>query len=182
VGKNFAVLNIFLLDIYRNPLPQFVFKYQSWYLTPYCGLEVHYLTSALKSAKDPCNTFSLSSKWARTLPSLIYYLWDIYGDPPPQFVFKCQSWYLTPCCRLEVLYPTYALKTVKDPGNTFNLSSNWASMCPSLIYFYWILIEIPDHNFFSNIKIDIWHPAVDLRCIIPPMHLSQLKTREIPLT
>jgi hypothetical protein len=25
------------------------------------------------------------------------------------------------------------------------------------------------HNFFSNIKIDIWHPAVDLRSIIPPL-------------
>jgi hypothetical protein len=29
-----------------------------------------------------------------------------------------------------------------------------------------------------NIKVDIWHPAVVLRCIIPPRHLSQLKARE----
>jgi hypothetical protein len=51
-----------------------------------------------------------------------------------------------------------------------------------LIYFYGIFIEIPLHNFFSNIRIDISHPAVGLRCIIPPRHLSQLKTRAIPLT
>jgi hypothetical protein len=30
---------------------------------------------------------------------------------------------------------------------------------------------------FSNIKVDIWNPAVGLRCIIPPRHLSQLNTR-----
>jgi hypothetical protein len=34
---------------------------------------------------------------ARTLPSLIYFSWDIHRDPPPQFFFKYQSWYLTPC-------------------------------------------------------------------------------------
>jgi hypothetical protein len=28
------------------------------------------------------------------------------------------------------------------------------------------------HNFFSNIKIDIWYPAVGLRCIIPSRHLN----------
>jgi hypothetical protein len=31
-------------------------------------------------------------------------------------------------------------------------------------------------------KVDIWHPAVGLRCIIPPRHLCQLKTPTIPLT
>jgi hypothetical protein len=45
-----------------------------------------------------------------------------------------------------------------------------------------IFIENPLHNCFSNIKVDISHPAVGLRCIIPPRHLSQLKTRAIPLT
>jgi hypothetical protein len=45
--------------------------------------------------------------------------------------------------------------SVKDPGNTFNLSSKWARALPSLLYFYGILIEIPFHNIFSNIIIDI---------------------------
>jgi hypothetical protein len=34
------------------------------------------------SVKDAGNTFNLRSKWARTLPSLIYFSWDIYRDPP----------------------------------------------------------------------------------------------------
>jgi hypothetical protein len=41
---------------------------------------------------------------------------------------------------------------------------------------YQILIFI-----FENINVDIWHPAVGLRRIIPPKHLSQLYTRAIPL-
>jgi hypothetical protein len=35
----------------------------------------------LKSVKDPGNTFNINSKWERTLPSLIYFSWDIYRDP-----------------------------------------------------------------------------------------------------
>jgi hypothetical protein len=49
------------------------------------------------------------------------------------------------------------------------------------MYFVWDIYR-DLHNLFSNIKIDIWHRAVGLRCIIPPGHLSQLKTRAIPLT
>jgi hypothetical protein len=51
-------------------------------LTPYCGLEVQKPTQALKSVKGPGNTFDFNSKWSRTLPSLIYVSWDIYGEPP----------------------------------------------------------------------------------------------------
>jgi hypothetical protein len=60
-----------------SPLHNCFFKYQSWYLTPYCGLEVQKLTQALKSVKGPVNTFDLIPKWSRTLPSLIYFSWDI---------------------------------------------------------------------------------------------------------
>jgi hypothetical protein len=34
----------------------------------------------------------------------------------------------------------------------------------------------------KNISRTAKHPAVSFRCIIPPRHLSQLKTRAIPLT
>jgi hypothetical protein len=51
-------------------------------LTPYCGLEVQKPTQALKSVKDPGNTFDLNPKWSRTLPSLIYFSWDINRDHP----------------------------------------------------------------------------------------------------
>jgi hypothetical protein len=39
-------------------------------------------TQALQSVKDPDNTFDLNPKWVRTLPSLIYFSWDINRDPP----------------------------------------------------------------------------------------------------
>jgi hypothetical protein len=39
--------------------------------------------------------------------------------------------------------------------------------------FYGIFIENPLYNLFSNIKVGVWHPAGDLRCIFPPGHLSQ---------
>ena len=42
--------------------------------------------------------------------------------------------------------------------------------------------NIPEHGTSLHIKVDIWHPAVGLRCRNPPRHLSQLKTRAIPLT
>jgi hypothetical protein len=51
-------------------------------LTPCCGLEVQKPTQALKSVKDPGNTVDLNPKWSGTLPSLIYFSWDIYRDPP----------------------------------------------------------------------------------------------------
>jgi hypothetical protein len=43
-----------------------------------------------------------------------------------------------------------------------------------------IFEKTPLYNLFSNIKVDIWHPAMGLRCIIPSRHLSQLKTRAVP--
>jgi hypothetical protein len=47
------------------------------------GLEVQKPIQALKSVKDPGNTFDLNHKWSRTLTSLIYFSWNIYRDPPP---------------------------------------------------------------------------------------------------
>jgi hypothetical protein len=57
-------------------------------LTPCCGLEVQKPTQALKSVKGLGNTFDLNPKWARTLPSLAYFSWDIYRDTPTQNNFK----------------------------------------------------------------------------------------------
>jgi hypothetical protein len=39
-------------------------------------------TQALESVNGPGNTFDLNPKWARTLPSLIYFSWDIYIETP----------------------------------------------------------------------------------------------------
>jgi len=85
VGKNFAILHIFLLEIYRDPpSTKKIFKYQSWYLTPCCGLEVQKPTQALKSVKGPGNTFNSNRKWARTLLFFIYFYWKFIETPLPQ--------------------------------------------------------------------------------------------------
>ena len=85
VGKNFAILNIFFMwYLQRPPLHKTKFKYQNWYLTPYCGLEVQIPNQALQSVKGPHNVFDWNPKWARTLPSFIYFSWDMYRDHPPQ--------------------------------------------------------------------------------------------------
>ena len=143
-ARTLPSLTYFSWDIYRDPpFFLFFFKYQSWYLTPYCGLEVQRPTQALKSVKGPGNTFDLIPRWSRTLPSLNCFSWDIYRDPPPYFFSKYQSWYLTTYCGLEVQKPTQAFKSVKGPSNTFDLSTKWLRTLPSLIYFSWDIYRDP---------------------------------------
>jgi hypothetical protein len=62
---------------------------------------------------------------------------------------------LTPCCGLEVQKPTQALKSVKGPGNTFELNPKWSRTLPSLIYFSWDIYRDPLHKKKSNINVDI---------------------------
>ena len=114
-----------------------------------------------------------------------YIFHEILIETPPLYKakFKYQSWYLTPCCGLEVQKPTQALQSVKGPGNTLDWHPKWSRTLPSLIYFSWdIYRDHPSIIFFSNIKVHIWHPTVVLRCRNPSRHLNQLKTRAIPLT
>jgi hypothetical protein len=47
-------------------------------LTPCCGLEVQNLNQAVKSVKDPGNTFDIDPKWDRTFPSFDNLTWDMY--------------------------------------------------------------------------------------------------------
>jgi hypothetical protein len=108
---------------------------------------------------------------------------DIYRDPPPQKKIKYQSWNLTPYCGLEVLKPTQELQSVKGPANTFDWNPKWARTLPSLIYFSCdIYSDLHSTKKNSNIKVDIWHPTVGLRCRNPQRHFSQLKARTIPFT
>ena len=110
-------------------------KYQSWNLTPHCGLEVHKPTQALTSVKGRDNIFEWNPKWARTSPPWYIFYGIFIEIPLHNFFFKYQSWYLTPCCGLEVRKPTQALKSVKDPGNILDWNPKWARTLPSLIYF-----------------------------------------------
>jgi hypothetical protein len=89
-------------------------------LTHYCGLEVQKPTQALKSVKAPGNTFDIKHKWSRTLPSLIYFSWDINRAPPPIKQNQISMLIFDTLCGLEVQKPIQALKSVKGPGNTFD--------------------------------------------------------------
>jgi hypothetical protein len=78
--------------------------------------------------------------------------------------------------------PKQALKSVKGPGNTFEFNPKWSRTLPSLIYFSWDIHRDPHPPLKrSNIKVDMLHPTVGLRCKNPPSQLSQLKARKIPL-
>jgi hypothetical protein len=61
---------------------------------------------------------------------------------------------LTPCCGLEVHYPTQGLNSVKEPGNTFNLAKSGQELSV-LDIFLWDIYRDPPPQYFSNIKIDI---------------------------
>jgi hypothetical protein len=82
----------------ETPLHKKNFKYQSWYLTPYCGLEVQKLTQPLKSVKGPENTIDWNTKWTRTLPSFDMFSWVIYSNPQYpniKVVFGDSSWHIS---------------------------------------------------------------------------------------
>jgi hypothetical protein len=78
-------------DINRDPTPQFSFQISKLIFDSLLGVEVQKPTQPVKTAKGSGNTFDLNPKWARTLPSLIYFAWDMYRDPTPQLFFKYQS-------------------------------------------------------------------------------------------
>jgi hypothetical protein len=63
---------------------------------------------------------------------------------------------LTHYCGLEVQKPTQALKSVTDPGNTFDLNPKWSRILLYLMYFSWdINRDHPSIKKKSNIKVDI---------------------------
>jgi hypothetical protein len=54
----------------------------------------------IKSVKGLGNAFDLITEWQTTLPSFVNFSWDMYRVSPTS---KYQSWYLSPCCGLEVV-------------------------------------------------------------------------------
>ena len=66
----------------ETPPPQNKIQISKLIFDTLLRLDVQKPTQALKSVKGPGNTFNWNPKWARTLPSLIYFSWDIYRDPP----------------------------------------------------------------------------------------------------
>jgi hypothetical protein len=49
------------------------------------------------------------------------FMWRHFRSGPLQY----QSWYLTPCCGLELHYPTKALTSIKGSGNIFDINVRW---------------------------------------------------------
>jgi hypothetical protein len=69
-----------------------------------------------------------------------------------------------------------AVKSVKDPGNTFDINPKWERTFPSFDNLAWDIYRVSQK--YPNIKVDISHPDVGLRCRIPLRHLSQLQIRQ----
>jgi hypothetical protein len=189
VVNNFAVLNIFFMGYLYRPLSIKTIKYQCWYLTPYCGLEVEKPTQALKSVKGRGQYLWFKPKWSRTMPSLIYFSWDINTDPPPKYIKDAKflpTWgvnqrYFWAFNRLKCLDGFPHLK----PTAGCQISALifdfflWRGICINIPWkIYWILIQTPLYKNKSNIKADSWHLAVGLRCGNPPRHFSQLKAQK----
>jgi hypothetical protein len=141
-ARTLLSLIYFSWDIHRDPLHKKI-KYQNWYSTLCCGLEVQKPTQALQSVSGPANTVDWSPKWARTVLSLIHVSLDIHRDPLHKRKFKYQCWYLTPYCGLQVQTPTQALQSGKGPDNAFDWNPKWARTLPSLIYFAWDIYRDP---------------------------------------
>ena len=101
--------------------PQYYLFNRSLHLTPSWGLEVQKLSQALMSVKGLDNTCDLDPRWARTVPSEIFI--GILKETLPQFCEEFNwSWYLAPCCGLQVQKPNQTLRPVNDTGSTFYLN------------------------------------------------------------
>jgi hypothetical protein len=141
-------------------------------------------TQALKSVKGQGHIFDWIRKWARTLPSLIYFSWDFHRN----HLHKRKS-----SIKDGKVLDHLEIRSKVLPGPSTDLSA-WVGFCTSspqqgvkyqlwyLIFFYeGVLYKYlmknthPSIIFFSNIKVDIWRPAVGFKCRNPHRYLSQLK-------
>ena len=137
----------FSWDIYSPPPPKS--KYQSWYLTSCCGLEVQNPTKALKSFKDSDNTFDINPSVKELCRPSTIFQGIFIGSPTKS---KYQRWYLTPCCGLEVHNNTQALKSVKGPSNNFDLSGK--ELCRTSTNFHGMFINpSPPHHQIEILKL-----------------------------
>jgi hypothetical protein len=122
-------------------------------------------TQALKSFKDPGNTFDLSPKWARTVPYGIFH-WIFIEPPPPHLgigskvdhgsLINISAWvgFCIPspqqCVKyqldgLEVQKPTQEHKSVSNTDNIFDLKPKWSRTLPEGM-FHGIFIDPLPHK------------------------------------
>ena len=142
-------------------------------MTPCCWLEVQILAQALKSAKGPGNTFDSIPKWPKTLPLGIFLGIFIEPHPPLTICFsniKVDIWH--PVVGLRCRNPTRHFWFNPQVGRHFAVGN-----------FKWDINRASSPHFCSDIKVDIWQPAVGLSCQNhPPRYLCQLMTLVLSLT
>jgi hypothetical protein len=152
----------------------------------------------------PGNTFNLAKSGQELCRPWHIFLWDINKDP----LYNLFS-YIKVCIWHPAKGISRVFNWLKILGGIMHLKPTAGCQIQTLIFenklwrwvsinipykyimngkfrpwhiFLWDINKDPLHNLFSNIKVCIWHPSVGLRCIIPPRHLCQLKSRAIPLT
>jgi hypothetical protein len=169
--------------------PQQGVKYQLWYLKCFIceggSLKISH-EIYIKDGKVLAHLGFKSKVFARSLTDLS--VWVGFCTSSPQQGVKYQLWYLNFFFVEGGLY-TYPMNNILRTAKflpTWGLGQRyckWTRTLPSLTYCSWDIYRDPLSTiYFSNIKVDIWHPAVGLRCRNPPRHLSQLTTWAIPLT
>jgi hypothetical protein len=121
------------------------------------------------SVKDLGNTFDINPKWERTVPSFGNFALDIYRVPCQ---FQISKLILPPYCGLKVQDPTQTLRSVKDPGNTFDLNPKWERTLPSLGNFAWDIYRVSCQIHISKL---IWTPCCGLKVQDPTQALKSDK-------
>jgi hypothetical protein len=152
-------------------------------LTPCCGFEVRKPTQAFKSVKDLGNIFDLIPKWQELCrPWYIFHeIFIILTYLPATtivytFPFRFCLFFQKTYCYIFLMFYNYTifrlmrcLHVNRNLTHQYGISGNDVIICR--------VGNIPEHGTSLHIKVDIWHPAVSLRCGNPPRYLNKLKTR-----
>jgi hypothetical protein len=88
------------------------------------------------SVKDPGNTFKITPKWERTLPSLIYFSSNIYRDPPSTIFFQIS----------KLIFDTLLWENIR-----WKIYQGWQSSFPLWGYFKGIARVFNWHKFLGGI-------------------------------
>jgi hypothetical protein len=167
--KNFAVLNIFCIGYLKRPTSK---KNKS-----NINVDIWHHAVGLSCKNPPRHLCQLKAPLGVSIKGISRdFNW-----------LKCLGGFLhlktTVGCQISTLIFDFFYGCGVSINIPWKIYPKWSRTLPSLIYFSWdIYRDTPSIKKISNIKVDIWHPTVGLRCRIPPRHLSQLKARAIPLT
>jgi hypothetical protein len=101
--------------------PQQGVKYQLWYLDFFGGHPIYNPWKIDKGWQSSSHLRLKSKVLPVPLNELIAWVAFCTSNPQQGVKYQLWSWYLAPCCGMEVQKPTQALKSVKGTSNTFDL-------------------------------------------------------------